>query len=107
MNQYIALSVANITTIWKIHHIQQVSLWNRKFFQNPMKLKVRKESEAGQKEARIKFLDTPIMFLIMSPKTFIISKDEIKAEYDKGCDIMQQTAKEEVNGIFQFQRYTL
>ena len=43
----------------------------------------------------------------MSPKTFIISKDEIKAEYDKGCDIMQQTAKEEVNGIFQFQRYTL
>ena len=43
----------------------------------------------------------------MSPKTFIISKDEIKAEYDKGCDIMQQTAKEEVNGIFQFQRFTL
>ena len=72
-----------------------------------MKLKVRKESEAGQKEARIKFLDTPIMSLIMSPKTFIISKDEIKAEYDEGYDRMQQTAKEEVNSLFKFQRYTL
>lgn len=43
----------------------------------------------------------------VSKDSVIISKDEIKAEYDEGYDRMQQTAKEEVNSLFKFQRYTL